>query len=48
MVQEAFTISEKHNTAVIIRETRGFTLQEEPVGMTTIPYPESDLGFGYF
>jgi len=45
MIQEAFTISEKHNTAVIIRETRGFTLQEEPVGMTTIPYPESDLGF---
>jgi indolepyruvate ferredoxin oxidoreductase alpha subunit len=45
MVQEAFTISEKFNTAVIIRETRGFTLQEEPVAMTTIPYLESNLGF---
>jgi indolepyruvate ferredoxin oxidoreductase alpha subunit len=45
MVQEAFTISERYNTAVIIRETRGFTLQEESVAMTAIPYPEFNLGF---
>lgn len=45
MIQDAFTISEKLNTAVIIRETRSFTQRTEPVSVSGEPVPEYDLGF---
>jgi len=45
MMQEAFNISEKFNTAVIIRETRSFTQQEEPVPVSDESYKEANLGF---
>jgi len=45
MMQEAFMISEKYHTAVIIRETRGFTLQEESVATDLASYPDVNLGF---
>jgi len=44
MVQEAFNVSEQYHTAVIIRITRSFTQQMEPVTMADAPYRPSDLG----
>lgn len=44
MVNEAFRISEKFHTAVIIRETRSFSQQEEPVSVSNRPYREVDIG----
>jgi len=44
MMKEAFHISEKFHTAVIIRETRSFTQQEEPVSVSDEPYREVDIG----
>ena len=44
MVNEAFRISEKFHTAVIIRETRSFSQQEEPVSVSDRPYREVDIG----
>jgi indolepyruvate ferredoxin oxidoreductase alpha subunit len=44
MMQEAFNISEKFNTAVIIRETRSFTQQEEPVQVSDKSYRQTNLG----
>jgi indolepyruvate ferredoxin oxidoreductase alpha subunit len=44
MIQEAFSISEQFNTAVIIRETRSFTQHLESVSITGEPYRESNLG----
>ena len=44
MMQDAFNISEKFNTAVIIRETRSFTQQEESVLVSDESYKEADLG----
>lgn len=45
MMQEAFAISERFNTAIIIRETRSFTQQVESVAVAKELYPEIDLGF---
>jgi len=44
MMQEAFSLSEKFNTAVIIRETRSFVQQEEPVSVSEERYREANLG----
>ena len=44
MMQEAFDISERFNSAVIIRETRSFTQQLEPVPVDEESYRESNLG----
>jgi indolepyruvate ferredoxin oxidoreductase alpha subunit len=44
MVQEAFRVSERFHTAVIIRETRSFTLQSEPVAMTEGSFKGTGLG----
>ena len=44
MIQEAFRISERFHTAVIIRETRSFTLQSEPVVMAEGPFGGPGLG----
>jgi len=44
MMQEAFSLSEKFNTAVIIRETRSFVQQEESVSVSEEHYQESNLG----
>jgi len=44
MVQEAFNVSEQYHTAVIIRITRSFTQQMEPVTMAEALYRASDLG----
>lgn len=44
MVKEAFRISEKFHTAVIIRETRSFSQQEESVSFSGGPYREVDIG----
>ncbi len=45
MMREAFRVSERLHTAVIIRETRSFTLQREPVAMAEGPFgrPSLDL-----
>ncbi len=45
MMQEAFHISERFNTAVIIRETRSFTQQVEEVSVPDGEYQEANLGF---
>ena len=45
MIQEAFSISERFNTAVIIRETRSFTQQVASVTMANENYPDVNLGF---
>jgi indolepyruvate ferredoxin oxidoreductase alpha subunit len=45
MMREAFALSEKFQTAVIIRETRSFIQQEESVSVSDEPYEESDIGF---
>jgi len=44
MMQEAFHVSEKFNTAVIIRETRSFTQQTEKVHVPDKPFREFNLG----
>jgi len=44
MMQEAFYISERFNTAVIIRETRSFTQQLEAVPVPDESYQEVNLG----
>ncbi|MFQ6109076.1 MAG: thiamine pyrophosphate-dependent enzyme [Candidatus Aminicenantales bacterium] len=44
MMQQAFAISERFHTAVIIRETRRFTQQVEPVPVSDEPYREANLG----
>lgn len=44
MMQEAFNISERFNTAVIIRETRSFTQQVESVLISDETYREANLG----
>jgi indolepyruvate ferredoxin oxidoreductase alpha subunit len=44
MIREAFEISERFNTAVIIRETRSFTQQLEAVSVTAKPCQVSKLG----
>jgi len=44
MMQEAFRISEQYRTAVIIRETRSFSQQEESVPVSEEPYPEANIG----
>jgi indolepyruvate ferredoxin oxidoreductase alpha subunit len=45
MMQEAFSISEKFNTAVIIRVTRSFTQQIGSVALANELYPEINQGF---
>jgi indolepyruvate ferredoxin oxidoreductase alpha subunit len=45
MMQEAFEISKKINTAVIIRITRSFTQQTESVSLSEKLHPDFDLGF---
>jgi len=44
MMQEAFSLSERFNTAVIIRETRSFTQQQESVPVSDERYREANLG----
>ena len=44
MMREAFALSEKLQTAVIIRETRSFAQQEEPVSVSDVAYRQSDVG----
>jgi indolepyruvate ferredoxin oxidoreductase alpha subunit len=44
MMREAFDLSEKFHTAVIIRETRSFVQQVESVSVSDEPYLESDTG----
>jgi indolepyruvate ferredoxin oxidoreductase, alpha subunit len=44
MMQAAFDISEQFHTAVIVRETRSFTQQSEPVDIPTGPYSQPNLG----
>lgn len=44
MMKEAFHVSEQFNTAVIVRETRSFTQQEESVSVSDVAYQESDIG----
>jgi indolepyruvate ferredoxin oxidoreductase alpha subunit len=44
MMREAFVVSEKFHTAVIIRETRSFAQQEESVSVSDESYQESDIG----
>jgi len=44
MMQAAFAISEQFHTAVVVRETRSFTQQVEPVDIQDRPFPRSDLG----
>ena len=45
MMREAFSASEKFNTAVIIRETRSFSQQVESVSISDEQYEESNLGY---
>jgi len=45
MMQEAFTVSEEFETAVIVRETRSFTQQFEAVTLTDELYLEFNQGF---
>jgi indolepyruvate ferredoxin oxidoreductase alpha subunit len=44
MMQEAFDISEKFHTTVIIRETRSFTQQEEEIDLSERRQEEAELG----
>lgn len=44
MMQEAFAISEKYHTPVIIRETRSFTRQVESISLSDEISQDSDLG----
>ncbi len=45
MIQEAFQISEKFHTAVIVRETRSFSQLKETVTVSDTAYREADIGF---
>ena len=44
MMQAAFSLSERFHTAVIVRITRSFIQQIEPVDVPEGPYPKPDLG----
>ena len=44
MMQAAFEVSEQFHTAVILRETRSFTQQSEPVDIPPGPTHNPDLG----
>lgn len=44
MMREAFRVSEEYHTVVIIRETRSFTQQAEPVELGNAPRGNTDLG----
>jgi indolepyruvate ferredoxin oxidoreductase alpha subunit len=44
MMKEAYEISERYQTAVIIRETRSFSQQEGSVPVSDIPYQEANIG----
>ena len=44
MMQEAFAASERLHTALIVRETRSFAQQVEPVEVPDGPYKQPDLG----
>lgn len=44
MMRRAFTLSEKFNTAVIVRETRTFTQQEEAVKVSEENHTKTNLG----
>jgi indolepyruvate ferredoxin oxidoreductase alpha subunit len=44
MMQAAFAVSEEFHTAVILRLTRSFTRQVEPVAIPEGPHPQPDLG----
>jgi indolepyruvate ferredoxin oxidoreductase alpha subunit len=44
MMQEAFQVSERYQTTVIIRETRSYSQQEESVSVSDEPYREIDKG----
>src|SRR5579883_2788164 len=45
MMRAAFAVSEQYHTAMIVRETRSFTQQVEPIDLPEAPYPQPDLGF---
>jgi len=45
MMREAFDISERFGTAVIIRETRSFTQQIEEFPISDVSYSAANLGF---
>src|SRR5262249_35217814 len=45
MMQAAFELSEQYHTAVVLRQTRSFTQQVEPIEVPEGPYPQPDLGF---
>jgi indolepyruvate ferredoxin oxidoreductase alpha subunit len=44
MMREAFALSERFQTAVIIRETRSFSQQVEMVSVLDAPYQDCDIG----
>lgn len=44
MMQAAFDLSERFHTPMIVRETRSFTQQSEPVDLPAGPYQQPDLG----
>jgi indolepyruvate ferredoxin oxidoreductase alpha subunit len=44
MMQEAYEISERYQTTVIIRETRSFSQQEGSVPVSDMPYQEANIG----
>jgi indolepyruvate ferredoxin oxidoreductase, alpha subunit len=44
MMRAAFELSERFHTAVIVRETRSFTQQAEPVDIPPGPYSQPNLG----
>ncbi len=44
MMQEAFQVSEKYRTTVIIRETRSFTQREEVIHVSDEPYQVVNIG----
>ncbi len=44
MMREAFLVSERFQTAVIIRETRSFSQQEESVSISNEPYRAANTG----
>src|SRR5262245_54933143 len=44
MIREAFDVSERHHTAVVVRETRSFTQQVDQFEEDDGPYSQPDLG----
>jgi indolepyruvate ferredoxin oxidoreductase alpha subunit len=44
MMQAAFAVSEQYHTAVIVRVTRSFIQEAEPIDLPEGPYPKPDLG----